>query len=95
MFAMYEIRQDAIHGSVELIESLNGTIVVGVAKPLADEPTMIEDIVGDEGFFVGYVLLFHGAFPIGIDETLMCDEIPRIVENEATDAGSPFTHGRK
>ena len=95
MLAVYEIRQYSVHGSVKLIESLNRAIVVRVAKPLADEPTMIEDIVGDKRFLMGHVLLLHGAFPIGIDETLMSDQISRVVENKATNAGSPFAHGRE
>ena len=79
MFSMNEIRKNSIERRVELVEPLNRAVVVRVADTFSDEPAVIEDVVGDERFFVGDVLLFDWAFTVRIDEPLMGDEIAGIV----------------
>ena len=95
MFSMNEIRQNTVHGSVELVKSLDGAVVVRVAQSFPHEPPMIENVVGHKRFLVRYVLLLHGAFAVGIDEPLMSDEITGIVQDEAPNAGSPLANGRE
>ena len=95
MLAVHQIRQHAVEGRVELVEALDRAIVVRIAEPFAYEPLMVEDVVGNERFLVSNVLLLHGAFAVGVDESLMSDEVSGIVEDEASNAGGPFADGRK
>ena len=95
MFSVNEVGEHSVQRSVECVKPLNRAIVVRVAESFADEPTMVENVIGDEGLSVGHVLLFHRTFAVWIDEALMSDEIAGIVEDETTNARSALTDRRK